>query len=637
MNIYIDQPIKMALIATYPEMSKIFLYMTEKKGNIIAFDEYASFEDAVQVARRIENDVDVILSRGGTAEFIRRNVRIPVVFIPITPFDVVQAMRKLPADAKEVALSHFSSRIFGVDDISKMYSVKIHEYTFTTLDDIAKNVLDAKQKGIKVIIGGEVAVRIAQENGLSGIDLSAGNDTVNRAVEEAVSIVQAARQEKDRATRLTAALNSITEGLVVTDENNRLLVRNPAAAKILGGNNAIGEPFKDPFGMDLNKKLSRTPQFNVMRKIGDTLVNTNMLPVLLDGRFIGLVRTFEDVTKIQQLEQDIRNQLHDKGFLAKYTFADILTGDHRVDLVKKSAELYAQTDSAILIEGESGTGKELFAQSIHNASRRSSGPFVAINCAAIPENLLESELFGYEAGAFTGARKDGKRGLFEMAHRGTMFLDEIGELPKAPQARLLRVLQEKELMRVGGAKVIPVDTRIISATNTNLKELANSKDFREDLFYRLNVFNIRIPPLRERTGDVERLCRLFLNQLNVSIDEKRFKEYLPLLLAYDWPGNIRELQSVAERLSFLLTYPAVTEANDILNVLGLRTRDNVGGITVTVDVQNGLKRAIETVERDIIDHLLCAYKQNQNEVAKILGIGRTTLWRKYTQAETESE
>jgi len=627
----------MALIATYPEMSKIFLYMTEKKGNIIAFDEYASFEDAVQVARRIENDVDVILSRGGTAEFIRRNVRIPVVFIPITPFDVVQAMRKLPADAKEVALSHFSSRIFGVDDISKMYSVKIHEYTFTTLDDIAKNVLDAKQKGIKVIIGGEVAVRIAQENGLSGIDLSAGNDTVNRAVEEAVSIVQAARQEKDRATRLTAALNSITEGLVVTDENNRLLVRNPAAAKILGGNNAIGEPFKDPFGMDLNKKLSRTPQFNVMRKIGDTLVNTNMLPVLLDGRFIGLVRTFEDVTKIQQLEQDIRNQLHDKGFLAKYTFADILTGDHRVDLVKKSAELYAQTDSAILIEGESGTGKELFAQSIHNASRRSSGPFVAINCAAIPENLLESELFGYEAGAFTGARKDGKRGLFEMAHRGTMFLDEIGELPKAPQARLLRVLQEKELMRVGGAKVIPVDTRIISATNTNLKELANSKDFREDLFYRLNVFNIRIPPLRERTGDVERLCRLFLNQLNVSIDEKRFKEYLPLLLAYDWPGNIRELQSVAERLSFLLTYPAVTEANDILNVLGLRTRDNVGGITVTVDVQNGLKRAIETVERDIIDHLLCAYKQNQNEVAKILGIGRTTLWRKYTQAETESE
>lgn len=626
----------MALIATYPEMSKIFLYMTEKKGNIVAFDEYASFEDAVKVAKRIECDVDVILSRGGTAEYIRRNVQVPVVFIPITPFDVVQAMRKLPPDTKEVALSHFSNRIFGVDDISRMYSVKIREYAFTTLDDIAKNVLDAKQRDIRVIIGGEVAVRIAQENGLSGIDLSAGNDTINRAVEEAVSIVQAARQEKDRATRLIAALNAITEGLVVTDEKNRLLLRNPAAEKILGGQSLIGEPYNDPFDA-ATKKLPKAPQFNIMRTIGDNLINTNILPVILDNRLIGLVRTFEDVTKIQQLEQDIRKQLHDKGFVAKYHFADILTGDRKVEMVKNSAELYAQSDSAVLIEGESGVGKELFAQSLHNASLRAGGPFVAVNCAAIPETLLESELFGYEPGAFTGARKDGKRGLFEMAHRGTMFLDEIGELPKALQSRLLRVLQEKELMRVGGGKIIPVDVRIISATNKNLKELAKAGDFREDLYYRLNVFSLRVPPLRERSGDVELLCRLFLKQMGVAIDEERFKEYLPLLLSYDWPGNIRELQSVAERLKFILTNQVGGELDAAMNILGLRSETNISGLTVAVDVQYGLKKAVEMVEKDIIDRLLCAYNQNHNEVAKILGIGRTTLWRKYTQSETESE
>lgn len=635
MSIYTDQPIKMALIATYPEMSKIFLYITEKKGNIVAFDEYASFEDAVKVAKSIENDVDVILSRGGTAEFIRRNVQIPVVFIPITPFDVVQAMRKLPPDTPEVALSHFSSKIFGVDEISRMYSVKIHEYVFTTLDDIAKNVLNAKQKGIKVIIGGEVAVRIAQENGLGGIDLSAGNDTINRAVDEAVSIVQAARQEKDKATRLTAALNAITEGLVITDENNRLLLRNPAAEKIIGSHNLTGEQFHDPFEGEFNKKALKTPQLNRMRKIGDNLINTNILPVMIDNRLIGLVRTFEDVTKIQQLEQDIRKQLHDKGFVAKYSFADILTGDPKVEIIKKNAELYAQSDASILIEGESGTGKELFAQSLHNASLRAGGPFVAINCAAIPEKLLESELFGYEPGAFTGARKDGKRGLFEMAHRGTMFLDEIGELPKALQSRLLRVLQEKELMRVGGDKIIPVDTRIISATNKNLKELSKNGEFREDLYYRLNVFNLRVPPLRERSGDVELLCRMFLKQMNVTIDEDRFKEYLPYLLSYDWPGNIRELQSVAERLIFVLGNPIFNELADAMNILGLRSEVNISGITVTVDVGQGLKKAIEMVERDVIDHLLCAYKQNHNEVAKLLGIGRTTLWRKYAQSEPE--
>lgn len=635
MKMHSDRPIRMALIATYPEMSKLFRHMAGKKDNVIATDEYASFEDAVSVAQKIESEVDIILSRGGTAEYIQRCVSVPVVFIPITPFDVILVMQKLDRTTKEVALSHYANRIFGVDEIQKMYGVKIHEYVFQSRGDIEQNILDAKKRGIKVIIGGEVAVRIALEHGLSGIDLSAGIDTVNRAIDEAVSIVKASRQERDRATRLTAAFNAIAEGLVVTDENNRVVICNPVARKMLGHDARAGEPYLAPYSDADMAKAKKIPQMDQMQDIGGTLINTSLIPIRLDDRFIGMVHTFEDVTKIQNLERDIRNQLHDKGFIAKHRFADISTDDHALKTLIKIAEMYAQTDSAILIEGESGTGKELFAQSLHNASNRSEGPFVAVNCAAIPDNLLESELFGYETGAFTGARKEGKRGLFEIAHRGTIFLDEIGEIPKALQSRLLRVLQEKELMRVGGARVIPVDTRIISATNRNLREQAAKGEFRDDLYYRLSVFNLSLPSLRDRGGDIEMLCRMFLDQKRVTVDSAKLKQYLPTLQAYHWPGNVRELQNVSERLSFLLTHPLYDNIRENIAALGLQASSTGGGFAVNVDVRDGLKRAVELVEWEIIDHLLKTNNHNHNAVAGILKIGRSTMWRKYTQSDME--
>ncbi|MCL2000220.1 MAG: sigma 54-interacting transcriptional regulator [Planctomycetes bacterium] len=637
MDVHANQPIKLALIATYPEMSKIFLHMAEKKGGIVAYDEYASFNDAITVAQKLEPNVDAILSRGGTAEYIKNNVSIPVIFIPITPFDVVMAMQKIDLNVKEVALSHFSKRIFGVEEIERICGVKIHEYIFDDRDDIEKNILDAKKRGIKVVIGGEVAVSFAHKNGLLGYDLSAGNDTVNRAVDEAVSIVRTARQERDRATRLAAALNSITEGLVITDENSNVLICNPSALKMLGDNCAIGKAYVAPCpDIDL-KKAANAPQFNRMRKIGDIMVNTNLIPVILGERFIGIVHTFEDVTKIQQLEQDIRNQLHDKGFVARYRFEDIATNDHQMQALKKRAVLYAKTDTTIMIEGESGTGKELFAQSIHNASARVDGPFIAINCAAIPQSLLESELFGYEAGAFTGAKKEGRRGLFELAHRGTMFLDEIGDIPKLLQTRLLRVLQEKELMRVGGTRVVPIDTRIISATNKNLRKLVSKGDFRDDLYYRLSVFQLSLPPLRERRGDVEMLCRIFLAQMKMDVDEKQFRYLLPSLLAYHWPGNVRELRNVTERLSLLLPHASRETLRDSIDELGLYYEHQGKGLILNIDVSNGLRPAIEQAEHDIIDHLLRLNNNNHNLTAKALRIGRSTLWRKYTQQDSERD
>ena len=287
-------------------------------------------------------------------------------------------------------------------------------------------------------------------------------------------------------------------------------------------------------------------------------------------------------------------------------------------------------DLAVLIEGESGTGKELLAQSIHNGSDRREGPFVAVNCAAIPENLLESELFGYEAGAFTGAKREGKAGLFEMAHRGTLFLDEIGEISKNVQTRLLRVLQEKEIMRVGGNKIIPIDVRIVSATNQNLREQSQEGLFREDLYYRLNVLWLKVPPLRKRCGDVALLAERFLEQYYP--DKSKLDQILPALAAYSWPGNIRELQNTMERYGVLLSVlgDELADQKEINEILGI-TSQNVKGNTMKIEVELGgeLNEIISQVEYEVTSRYLEEFDNNQELAAKALGIGRTTFWRKY--------
>ena len=230
---------------------------------------------------------------------------------------------------------------------------------------------------------------------------------------------------------------------------------------------------------------------------------------MIKGYSHGAVATFQPIGAIQASEQKIRLTSHKRGLIAKNTLADIAGESDPIVQAKEQAKLYAQSDSTVIIVGETGTGKEIFAQAIHNASPRARGPFVAINCAALPENLLESELFGYEGGAFTGARKEGKPGLFELAHGGTIFLDEIGEMSLAVQARLLRILEEREVMRLGGDRVIPVDVRVIAATNKDLFHKVTQKSFRQDLFYRLCVLQLRLPPLRERLEDIPHLLERF--------------------------------------------------------------------------------------------------------------------------------
>ena len=336
--------------------------------------------------------------------------------------------------------------------------------------------------------------------------------------------------------------------------------------------------------------------------------------------------TFQDVTQIQQVEIQIRKKMTDKGLNAHYHFNDIIHDSPEIDYVIEKAKKFASVSSNILIEGETGTGKELFAQSIHNASTRCNGPFVAVNCAALPENLLESELFGYVEGAFTGTAKGGKTGLFELAHKGTLFLDEISEIPLSIQGKLLRVLQEHEVRRVGGDRVISVDVRIIAATNHSLSRITEQGRFRQDLLYRLNVLKLFLPPLRRRCGDTK---ILFLHYLNLYY--RQLGRIIPhvataaiqMLSDYHFPGNIRELRNVTERLVVICMDKEEITADDMREALHpeeLPVKFQSTDMPILPFYQDG--------EREFLIRMLEESNYNQTLTAEKLGINRTTLWRR---------
>ncbi|MBS7527281.1 sigma 54-interacting transcriptional regulator [Fusibacter paucivorans] len=361
------------------------------------------------------------------------------------------------------------------------------------------------------------------------------------------------------------------------------------------------------------------------------------IPVLDDNGEVaygfGMV-VFDDLRSLQEVLE--RNKLLEGKLMiyqeelknirgAKYSWDTIIGNSLVMQHVKMMSSKAAKTDSNVLIIGESGTGKELFAHAIHNDSKRFDGPFVKINCAAIPKDLLESELFGYEEGAFTGAKKHGKVGKFELANGGTIFLDEIGDMPLDMQVKILRVLQEKEIERIGGNRTIPIDTRIIAATNRDLKERIKEGEFREDLYYRLNVINIEVPPLRKRKEDVELITLKLMEKLSNNLGRYVSNitvEALESLKQYNWPGNIRELENVIERAINMTD----TESIEMQHLPAFMISEPSDELKDTPLVS--LRTAVEEVEKTTIHNCLKAVSYNKLKAAKILGISRTSLYEK---------
>lgn len=446
--------------------------------------------------------------------------------------------------------------------------------------------------------------------------------------------------------QLTSTIQSISSGIIMIDNIGIITQFNTHAAKMLklSVKEIINRNLYDIINCDscsidflsLSKNLYDT-EVRLINLHQEQLHLSLSISIIYNnkGNKIGAVIVINEIRHIHKLVNKL------SGFNAKYTFDSIIGSSSGISEVKKLGTIAANSSSNVLILGESGTGKELIAQSIHNASDRSRAPFIAINCGSLPKGLIESELFGYEGGAFTGASKDGHPGKFELADSGTIFLDEIGDMPLDLQASLLRVLQTKEIVRIGGKRSKQVDVRIIAATNNNLEESIVNNSFRNDLYYRLNVFSIFVPPLRDRKEDLLLLSEYFIQSCNVKL-RKNIKgiseEAMTYLNAYSWPGNIRELENVIER-AVNLAGTSLIEINDLPhNIVKTNTAIQHNPLINPVISGNSsssnnkicdkFSHSIKDVEHTAIIEALTKTGGNMQKSADILGIGRRTLYRK---------
>ena len=501
-------------------------------------------------------------------------------------------------------------------DIS-LYEVVDERSAYDAVDACQRDKVDA------VVSGGTVS-DICRKRGIPCTYIDIRPATLERAMEEVLNAARTINTERTKTNIIRMILDSNDDAVLAVDEAGRILEANGRAYQLYQLaflQNWQGSPVRE-----VNPQLTFIGSREVPCRDGEeTIINLGgqkyyVKYKLISGEAsgIGTLITTSSASKILQEERQLRKSLVRKSSAVKYTFRDIIAVNaemrKKVDIAKK----FSQAQSNVLITGETGTGKELFAHSIHSASGRMNQPFVAINCATLPETLLESELFGYEPGSFSGASREGKVGLFELAHQGTIFLDEIGEIPVALQAKLLRVLQEKEIRRIGSTTVIPVDVRVIAATNVNIQEQIAQGRFRSDLLYRLNALEIYIPPLRERPDDViplmEGQFRIIASAMGKRVPQLS-AEAQNILRRYAWPGNVRELRNICERLVVLNDAADVTA--ETLNELHVLFSDAVQpaapAVSAAVTYQD-TPLVLPTVKK-------------KKDLAKELGVSRTTLWR----------
>jgi len=580
----------------------------------------------------VERGADVIISRGGTASLIARNLDIPVVDIQVSAFDILRALKQVGTVTGTVGVVFTRRLLFECEKLGALIGLSVKEIFLENELLEKEKILSAYQEGISTFIGDASSVRILRQHGFDAVAIESSEDAIAKAIIEAENLVGVRKKEQEKAELLRTIINASTDGVIAIDKEGRIGILNPVAEQVFQINSvsAIGQYIGDVIPSDKLRECLTTDHYEQegIKSFGDKLFAIKRIPIKLDGKVVGAVANIEDVTQLQHFEQIVRQKLNKKGLVAKFRIEQLVGKSSAITAVKERIYQYANADAKVLITGESGTGKELVAQSIHNLSGRKNGPFVAVNCAALPESILESELFGYEEGAFTGAKKGGKFGLFELAHKGTLFLDEIGELPLSLQARLLRVLQENEVMRLGGDSVIPVDIRVLSATNQDLAKLVEKKEFRADLYYRLDVLRIHVPALRERTEDIPDLVKKIMSK-NVSRPSRSkitgiTDKATAVLQKCLWKGNIRELENVIERLKLIAKGPVIEEVDvrqELMDYqhLAIEEKDN---------------DSLGDIEKKKIEQILLEEKYNYTQAAKRLGISRTTLWRKVREQES---
>lgn len=597
-----------------------------------------SVGELLSTAKRIEGQdgADAILCSGASAEFLRKKVSTLILPFRMGEYDLIRALNVAKERGTKAGIMVHQRTLTELEHLTSLFTVEVRQSVYTSFEDAQDKVNALVEDGCHVIIGSHTVVELAERAGAVGV-FAVNADAVRKTIDEALAICESRVQQLQTQQRTLAALQHLNEGVIGVDNDLRVFSVNTSMNKLLPKAHqiTIGDDVRQAF-----PSLNLWPVINSgnvissqLFSVGNESLSLSISPILEDDNVQGAIVTCQKVKELQRAERHIRAQSRPSQFVAKYQFSDII-GDHPAfaEMVKL-AMLYARSDSTVLISGESGTGKEMFAQSIHNESNRSEMPFVAVNCAAFPESLLESELFGYEEGAFTGTRKGGKSGIFENAHNGTIFLDEIGDMPIHLQTRMLRVLQEREVLRLGATEPTPINIRVIAATHRDLSELIGLRAFREDLFFRLNTLSLSVPPLRERASDIPILSKAILRRIaeRAESDDVQaaglLNSMMPGLIGHIWKGNIRELENIIERAYLVSRMPEGLSSRSLLfpELQASSIEHFSKGQSSRPASLSALTKATEVAQ---IREVLKANDGDMGRTAKELGISRSTLWRR---------
>lgn len=609
----------------------------------------------------LDEDIDIILETSGNerierhisernvhAKFIRKHILemlLPFVYswseqisnLELILNNIRDGLIVIDDEAKINLMNKAAKEIIGIDQ---------EDVLGIDIRDIVKN---SQLPNVLQNLEKEVNQKFTLENGKEIIStrvplvndkkMLVGAFAIFKDSDEIISLAEENTDLKEVKSMLEAIIHSSEEAISVVDETGKGIMINPAYTRITGltEKDVIGKPatvdISEGESMHMRVLKTRRPVRGAKMKVGPHKkeVIVNVAPIIVAGKLKGSVAVIHDISEIKQLTTELQKAKQMiRNLEATYTFDDIIGDSPEMMIAIEQAKIGAKTPATVLLRGESGTGKELFAHAIHNESDRRHYKFIRVNCAALSESVLESELFGYEEGAFTGAKAGGKKGLFEEANHGSIFLDEIGELSLAMQAKLLRVLQEKEIVRVGGTTPIPLDVRIITATNVNLEKAVTNKKFREDLYYRLNRLPIYIPSLKERMSDLPKLVDHIIvkvNQLYGRNVKSISESALEKLKKYDWPGNIRELENVISRaIIFMDVTEEVIQYHHLPN-LTEQTKQTTT-IQPNINKTKTLQEAMEQYEKEFIYNVYKENNFNKTKTAKQLNISVRNLYYK---------
>lgn len=565
----------------------------------------------------------ILLSRGGTTKLLKQYFPDKVVVDIAASFtEISKGIEELIAKGCRNIAVVTHENIIGLSNSRLSFgSEQVEVLPCENAEEIELCVNRKIDEGADGIVGCVVAVRTAMERKIPAHFIDAEYDSIKQAVMLALTYAAVYAERENSLERQRTLIDNLEEGIIIFNAEHEPIYYNDNAYKIFAPQD------KKLWHQPVLKYLDQTHRHPHVITVNQrqVVLHTAMLPGTNNETLVIL----QEGSFIEQSEKAMRIASYAKGLYAKISFDDLLFRDPNITELVSMARKFALSDSTVLITGETGAGKEGFAQSIHNASHRSKMPFVSVNCASLPQGLIASELFGYVEGAFTGARRQGKKGLFELAQGGTIFLDEITELPLDVQSQFLRVLQEREVMRVGDDRVIPLDIRVICAANKNLAALCEAGKFRYDLYYRINVLKLKLPPLRERVSDIIPLFTRF-----VAEELKRYEDDIIIdadaavyLQQYQWPGNVRELRNAAEVCSFHGAHITLQVVRRCLGDDAGSSENRQGLIPLYISPEASAEEVIDAYLLQLSSHL------NTAQMVETSGLSRTTLWRRLKQAQ----